>query len=488
MRIFIVFLLFLNLSYSLTIDEIYDNLLSNNPVVIDGLNYYFDDYLHDKNTNGYFQPNYYGRSMWVKTDSKISSGVLGFPSDTCGLVVSNVVYETRNNKGEISASFVSDCEGGESTDCYYFSKVELFRCFWNARYDNDNSVTGFLDDKPDIVCKDKEILNPQTGNCVVDCTDKYKNKWGFIDGSCIDCSAMKTSFDVINCYCKGIGSSFSDYITLPDGSKGISLFNSLREKESTSDNVVFDSIPNFYSALCDDDTLFDFFDPKKEGVDKKLDDNIDNSDSSGSTTTNTDTTNPSTDNTKPNTDNGSTGNNSGNVSSGGSSNGGNDSPNGNPNGKPDGKECKSNLYDKEGNCLATGNTDIDINNGDNGKGKDDNGDFNGDTSYYESEQEGFFNTFSEHLTTSLKKIDEFNEGLEGFINQVQKGSFTGRSEKIKNSCPKNFSIDVGFRVVNINTDYCKELSSVSEISYYIFYAFFGVVAFAFLFKLMFLSF
>lgn len=482
MRSLIIFLLFLNLSYSLTIDEIYNDLSPNNASIIDGLNYYADDYLHDKNTNGYFQRNYYGRSMWVKTDFEISSGVLGFPGDTCGLVVSNVIYvEQLNEYGQtISAGFSSSCSNNFYSKCFYFSKVELFWCSWGSGRNNDNSEKNFLNEEPDIVCKDKEILNPQTGNCVADCSDEYKNKWGYMDGSCIDCSSAKNRHEVFKCYCKAQGSDF-----IKTGI--VELF--LPDK------------PGFFLSSCDNlDLQVWIYDPEygKPKDDPKKDTNT--------------TTPPNKDNSnkdKPNTDNGSAGNNGG--SSGGNSgsttttttpgdnnkgtdygkdnpNDGKDNPNGNPSGKPDGKECKTGLYDKEGKCLTIGDTDIDINNGENGKGDDGNGDFNGDTSYYESEQEGFFNTFSEHLTTSLKKIDEFNEGLEGFINQVQKGSFTGRSEKIKNSCPKNFSIDVGFRVVNINTDYCKELSSVSEISYYIFYAFFGVVAFAFLFKLMFLSF
>ena len=56
-------------------------------------------------------------------------------------------------------------------------------------------------------CPDGQSWNPATNSCFVDCSDINKNKYGFMDGSCADCSSEKDSDGVKKCYCNFIGSS-----------------------------------------------------------------------------------------------------------------------------------------------------------------------------------------------------------------------------------------------------------------------------------------
>ncbi|EJP75105.1 hypothetical protein [Campylobacter sp. FOBRC14] len=302
-----------------------------------------------------------------------------------------------------------------------------------------------------ITCQPGENFNTSTGKCVapcptgqkwdqagnkcfVDCTDVNKNKWGFTDGSCIDCSSKATSDDVQRCYCEGIGST-------ADLGAAISRDNSI------------------WTGLCKNGLAFNFKDPKTPDI---KDNNK------------TDPKNP--DNPKDNnkTDPGNPG---------GGGNGGGST----------GEETKPNPNHKDNNKTNPGNSDKpkDNNNtapGGGGKGDNDGINFSSrdfDDGGLEKERNGLYDSIKSHINESVSKFDGVRDGIDQFIKNVQGKGFDKIQIEVKKTCPikKDIPLPNGTSKAVV-IDYCKDLSSVSEISYYIFYFFFAVAMFYLIFRIL----
>lgn len=273
----------------------------------------------------------------------------------------------------------------------------------------------------------------QAGNkCFVDCTDVNKNKWGFTDGSCIDCSSKTTSDDVQKCYCEGIGSA-------PDW--GVT---------TTKDNVI-------WTGLCKNGLAFNFKDPKTPDI---KDNNK----------------------TDPN-----------NPGGGDPSNPGGDNPGGGSGGGNTGSETKPNPNHKDNNKTNPGNSDKPKDNNNTVPGSGEKGDNDGinfssrdfDDGGLEKERNGLYDSIKSHINESISKFDGIRDGIDQFIKNVQGKGFDKIQIEVKKTCPikKDIPLPNGTSKAII-IDYCKDLSSISEISYYIFYFFFAVIMFYLIFRIL----
>jgi len=102
-------------------------------------------------------------------------------------------------------------------------------------------------------CPSGQSWNPKTNSCYKDCSDLNNNIFGFTDGSCINCSQQKTSYDVVKCFCDGLGLTFNNISPYFEGN---GVMHSYCEDSSGSTKIEFE-----------------FRDPEKKKPDPKPDDN-----------------------------------------------------------------------------------------------------------------------------------------------------------------------------------------------------------------------
>lgn len=295
-------------------------------------------------------------------------------------------------------------------------------------------------------CSDGQSWDPATNSCFNDCTDPNKNKYGFTDGSCTDCSAAKTTGDIYRCFCGSLG------LGVPGAVNDIGVIGK----------------PGYFKGECSNGFVFEYKDPEFK-PDPKPDDNK----------TKPDDPNPNPDDNKtkpddPNNPNQGGGNQGGNQ---GGNNGGNQGNNTNPDSK-DGDLCKKNPKDpkcKPETKPGDGNTTI-VNN--NGGGNNSNGDNlkftpDGSADKYEKDINDFAGKFKDAAGGIVGEFGNFKKGVDQLIANIQgKGIKDVKSQAIPSSCPREFTVDMFGNSYLIKIDYCKYIAPAANVLYYIFYILF----------------
>lgn len=348
---------------------------------------------------------------------------------------------------------------------YYAASVLTYVTTCKAN-ENFNTQT----QKCEAPCVKGQSWDQENNKCYIDCTDKNSNKWGFPDGSCIDCSGEKTPAGVMTCYCKYFGVKPNGY-------------------DQPGFGTGFIKIPGLYpegfdGAECEGGIGFVYKDPRADPVEtdnnkteepgggsKNPDSNSTNSGNKGDNSKDKDgnKTSPK-DPSTPNQNGNQTATPANPVDPNGGSNGG-----GSNSGSGGGSNGGSN-----NNGSSGGGTTI-IDNGGSGSGKgNDKSDFDG-LKYnlddfrlddIESDVKGFSDSI-------LKRYDEFMVNFSGFKDEYNRlmGLFKGENtfeSFIKpnqvNSCPRSFSIKISDSIHNnITIDICESLSKVRPALYSIFY-------------------
>ena len=297
-------------------------------------------------------------------------------------------------------------------------------------------------------CPDGQSWNPATNSCFNDCTDLNKNKYGFTDGSCADCSGEKESFDVKKCYCNFIGST-----------------PRLQDVEIIQGDFRF--------TTCADGSEFWYKIPGTPDVDNNK-------------------TKPDLKNPSPG-DNGTKPGDQNNPNQGGGNHGGNQGNNPKPNPNP-GNNTNPNPdpkpNPKPGNGNTT-NTNNDGNNNDVGVNKDAGVKFNKDDFNDEDlrkERDGLYDGIKKHINDNLSKFDGIRDSIDQFVKNVQGKGFEKVQANIKTTCPikKQILLPNG-KSQEVVVDYCEIVSPASEISYYAFYAGFAIGGFLLFLKLLIFS-
>ena len=281
-------------------------------------------------------------------------------------------------------------------------------------------------------CPDGQSWNPSTNSCFNDCSDLNKNKYGFTDGSCADCSGEKESFDVKKCYCNFIGSS--------PRLQNIELIQG-----------------DFRFTSCTDGSQFWYKIPGTPDVDNnKTKPDLKNPSPGGNGTKPDDPNNP-------NQGGGSQGGNQG------GNNGGNQGNNTNPNPDP-----KPNPKPGNGNTTNTNNDGN--NNG--GGGNNSNGDNlkftpDGSADKYEKDINDFAGKFKDAAGDIVGEFGNFKKGVDQLIANIEgKGIKDVKSQAIPSSCPREFTVDMFGNSYVIKIDYCKYIAPAANVLYYIFYILF----------------
>lgn len=282
-------------------------------------------------------------------------------------------------------------------------------------------------------CPDGQSWNPSTNSCFNDCSDLNKNKYGFTDGSCADCSGEKDSDGVKKCYCNFIGSS--PLLQSVELIKGDFLFTS-----------------------CQNGSEFWYKIPGTPDVDNNKTKPDLKKPSPGGNGTN------SGDPNNPNQGGGSQGGNQG------GNNGGNQGDNTNPNPDP-----KPNPKPGNGN---TTNTNNDGNNNNGGGGNNANGDNlkftpDGSADKYEKDINDFAGKFKDAAGGIVGEFGNFKKGVDQLIANINgKGIKDVKSQAIPSSCPREFTVDMFGNSYLIKIDYCKYIAPAANVLYYIFYILF----------------
>ena len=278
-------------------------------------------------------------------------------------------------------------------------------------------------------CPDGQSWNPETNGCFVDCSDINKNKYGFTDGSCADCSSEKDSDGVKKCYCNFIGSS-----------------PRLQNVEIIQGDFRF--------TTCADGSEFWYKIPGTPDVDNnKTKPDLKNPSPGGNGTNSGDPNNP----------------NQGGGSQGGNqsgNNGGNHGNNTNPNPdpKPNPKPGNGNSTNNDGNNNGGGNNA----NGDNLKFTPD-----GLADKYEKDINDFAGKFKEAAGGIVGEFGNFKKGVDQLIANIEgKGLKDVKSQAIPSSCPREFTVDMFGNSYVIKIDYCKYIAPAANVLYYIFYILF----------------
>ena len=281
-------------------------------------------------------------------------------------------------------------------------------------------------------CPDGQSWDSEANGCFVDCSDINKNKYGFTDGSCADCSSEKDSDGVKKCYCNFIGSS--------------PLLQSVELIKG-----------DFRFTSCQNGSQFWYKVPGTPDVDNnKTKPDLKNPSPGGNAT------NPG----DPNNPNQGGGNQSGNQ---GGNNGGNQGNNTNPNPDP-----KPNPKPGNGN---TTNTNNDGNNN-NGGGNNANGDNlkftpDGSADKYEKDINDFAGKFKDAAGGIVGEFGDFKKGVDQLIANIEgKGIKDLKSQAIPSSCPREFTVDMFGNSYVIKIDYCKYIAPAANVLYYIFYILF----------------
>ena len=352
--------------------------------------------------------------------AKVKCWVNGNYVQTCGPGLSDAQDETFSYFNQWYIEHKATCDSSKNE---IFSK-KLSRC---------------------VSCPAGQSWDDDGGKCFIDCNDKDKNKWGFTDGSCADCSGEKDSNGVKKCYCNFIGS-----------------------KPRLQSVEIIEG--DFYFTSCENGSEFWY---KKPGT-PDSDDNK----------------------TKPDPNNPNPGGGSGGDSGGGGNSGGGNNPGGsedkpspdpgnndefckkNPNDpkcKKDDDFCKKNPKDpkckKNDNNSTTPGPGVGNNNGDNLKFSPD-----GSAGEYEKDLKGFAGKYKEAAGSIANGFNDFKKGVDQLIANIEgKGLTDFKSQPMPKACPRKYDIDVLGKSVSFEIDYCKYLSPASNTLYYIFYILFFLV-------------
>ena len=321
-----------------------------------------------------------------------------------------------------------DCDSTNPPDGNWWFSISarkankyIFNEVGTCKIDEDfNSVTGQCQK-----CPSGQTWNPKTNSCFTDCTDKNKNKWGFTDGSCADCSGENDSNGVKKCYCNFIGTS-----------------PMLQEVELIKGNFRLTGCQNGSQFWYKVPGTPDSDDNKTRPDDPKPDD--------------PNTPNPGGGNSGGGNSGG--GNSGGGNSGGGNSGGGNSNTDPKPNPKPDGPKPDPKPDD--------GNKD--------NKGKDPKfnpRDFNYDN--LKKDEEGLTGKYTGAIGDTLKNFDGFKNGVDQFIDNVKgKGLSDVSKQSVPKTCSHKETIDFFGRPITMDFDFCKIIAPASGAFYYLFYVFF----------------
>lgn len=443
-------------------------------------------YLKYKNKIYSYQPNAAVFPFSVKISKYSSDAYYKFSGDEITeiqMVVPGSRIDTlwcQNINDQYNWS-TADClgpgQGPATYSAYYWTKVEVGYAFGSlVRYvttceanENFNTQTK----KCEAPCGKGQSWDQDNNKCYIDCTDKNNNKWGFTDGSCIDCSGEKTPAGVMTCYCKyfgvkpdgydqpGFGTNFVDLGDLPKG---------------------------YHRSSCEGGIGFVYKDPRADPVEtdnnktgepgggsKNPDSNSTNSGNKGDNSKDKDgnKTSPK-DPTTPNQNGNQTATPANPADPNGSNNGGGSNPG------SGGSNGGSN------NNGSSGSGTTIINNGGSGSGKgNDKSDFDG-LKYnlddfrlddIESDVKGFSDSILKKYDAFMSNFDSFREEynrLMGLLNSENAFENFTKSNQV-NSCPRSFSIEISsFRRENITIDICESLSKVRPALYSIFYIVFFI--------------
>ena len=339
---------------------------------------------------------------------------------------------------------------------YYLYALPIATCKANENFNTQTK-------KCEAPCQKGQSWDENSNRCFNDCTDKNNNKWGFTDGSCIDCSGEKTPAGVMTCYCKYFG-------VKPDG------------YDQPGFGTGFIKIPGLYpegfdGAECEGGIGFVYKDPRTDPV--EIDNNKTGESGGGS----------------KNPDSNST--NSGNK--GDNSKDKNKDKDDNKTSPKDPKDpATPSIPSENGNQTATPANPSDPNgggsnsgsgggnNGGSGSGKgNDKSDFDG-LKYnlddfrlddIESDVKGFSDSILKKYDAFISNFDSFREEynrLMGLLKSENAFENFTKSSQV-NSCPRSFSIEISsFRRENITIDICESLSKVRPALYSIFYIVFFI--------------
>lgn len=294
-------------------------------------------------------------------------------------------------------------------------------------------------------CPEGYSWDPENNRCYKDCTDFDKNKYGWSDGSCTDCSNAKTISEIYKCFCEGNGYGLPTEIT---------------------DQGALNGKKCAFTGSCLNGFKFDYIDPEclKE-KEPKPDDNNTNPKDPDNPKDPKDPKNPNPDNPNPDPD-----------------------PNNNDNEfckkNPTDPKCKDDFCKKnpkDPKCKKDTNSTKPGGPGGGGGGDNDNKDKDAefdpkDFDYNDIEKDvnGFKDTILKHYNDMNSKFDDFKRGYNQLINNIQGKGFSAiKDQSSSSSCPKAFKIDMGHNIVKtVYVDICKELSKLKSTFYYIFYLFF----------------
>lgn len=308
-------------------------------------------------------------------------------------------------------------------------------------------------------CSEGYSWDAENNRCYKDCSDVNKNKWGWTDGTCTDCSKETTDDGVSQCYCKGIGSSYkTSHVTVCPGGGSICI------------------------TSCDDGSQFNFKKPNTPDIPK-----------------------PDNNNTAPNNpgggnnqggDTGGSGGNSGGGSGGnqGGGSGGNGLNSGGGSGGQDNQsgDTGGSGGNNNGNNQGNGNSGGGSGGSGSGNGKDKDAKFNPDEfddGGADKERDGLFGDIKDHINSNLSKFDGISQSINQFMDNVKGKGFDKVKADIKNKCPITREIPLpNGSSKPVTVDYCDIVSPVSEVTYYAFYIGFSVGGFLLFLKLLLLSF
>lgn len=417
--------------YSTTLlsSNIYVQFIGNEFVRIDN-NYYrisqksdFIFNLRHKTGSGYNLYDYSGnQSVFILQyysgefeQAKIKCWVNGNYVQTCGPGLSDGQDETFSYFNQWYIEYKATCDS---------SKNEIF----------SKKLSGC------VSCPAGQSWDDDGGKCFIDCTDKNKNKWGFTDGSCADCSGEKDSDGVKKCYCNFIGS-----------------------KPRLQSVEIIEG--DFYFTSCENGSDFWY---KKPGT-PDSDDNK---------------TKPDPNNPNPGGGSGGDsgggsggGNGGGNGGDGGGGNSGGSEDKPNPNPGNNDEFCNKNsnypkCKKKDNNSTTPGpGSGGGNNNGDNLKFNPD-----GSAGEYEKDVKGFAGKFKEAAGSIVGGFNDFKKGVDQLIANIEgKGLTEFKFQPMPKACPKKYDFDVLGKSVSFEIDYCKYLSPASNTFYYIFYILFFLV-------------
>lgn len=436
--------------YSTTLlsSNIYVKFIGNEFVRIDN-NYYrisqksdFIFNLRHKTGSGYNLYDYSGnQSVFILQyysgefeQAKIKCWVNGNHVQTCGPGLSDAQDETFSYFNQWYIEYKATCDSSKNET---FSK-KLSGC---------------------VSCPSGQSWDDDGGKCFIDCTDKNKNKWGFPDGSCIDCSSSKNGDDVRKCYCSAIGSTWDPGVQLGQG--------------------------DFFLGSCKDGSQFWYKNPGTPDIDDNK--------------TKPDPNNPNPGGGSGGDSGGGSGGGNGGDSGGGNSGGSQDEPNPDPGNndefckknpndpkcKKDDDFCKKNPKDPK--CKKNDNNSTTPGpgggNNNNSEPKFNPADF--DYGDLKKDTDSFSNGYKKAIGSVLDGYDDFKNGVDQFISNIKgKGLTHVQKQEIPKTCARRYDIDFfGYHTV-LEFDFCKVVAPASTAFYYLFYIFFFGCFLMFIFKLL----